>query len=217
MRSSIIQDGQKWEVRAISLLAMAYLAGVIGIRIPVHADFILLTPFNLLLSLVLALAFHSVWSSQLTTFLALSYVVGFGAELFGVQTGLLFGDYEYGKVLGPKIWGTPIMIGVNWMLVSYTIGMTVNAFGEKWSWPLRAVAGALLMVVLDLFIEPVAIKYAFWEWEGGVVPLRNYLGWFAVSLPLQAYFAYHFSGQKNKVAVALFIFQLLFFLFLALI
>jgi putative membrane protein len=67
-------------------------------------------------------------------------------------------------------------------------------------------------VGLDLFIEPVAIAHGFWSWEGGAVPLRNYLGWFAVALPIQVFFARHFGGVKNKVAVALFIFQLGFFM-----
>jgi len=31
-------------------------------------------------------------------------------------------------------------------------------------------------------IEPVAIRYNYWQWAEGVVPLKNYLGWFVVSL-----------------------------------
>ncbi|MBK8491186.1 MAG: carotenoid biosynthesis protein [Saprospirales bacterium] len=199
---------------AIGFLALMYVAGVVGIHWRVHPDFILLTPLNLLFSLVVALYFHQNRSSRLTWFLVLSYFLGFSAELFGVQTGILFGEYAYGAVLGPKIWGTPVMIGVNWMLVSYTAGMVVNAVVPEWSWQVRAVLGALLLVVLDLFIEPVAMAYDFWQWEGGVVPLRNYVGWFLVALPLQAFFAYQFKGQKNKVAAMLFIFQFAFFLLL---
>lgn len=213
MRSNAIEL-RSYETRAIAFLALAYLAGVAGIHFAVHASFILLTPFNLLLSLVLALVFHRGWTKEMSIFLALCYAVGFGAELFGVQTGLLFGEYAYGPVLGPKVWGTPLMIGVNWMLVSYTTGMTVNAIGGRWHWAGRAVAGALLMVILDLFIEPVAMAFNFWSWEGDVVPLRNYFGWFFVSLPLQAYFAFHFGEKRNKVAVALFIMQLAFFVLL---
>jgi bisanhydrobacterioruberin hydratase len=201
---------------AILFLAVTYLAGVVGIAWPVHPDFVLLTPLSLLLSLGLALYFHPRWSPAMAWFLPLCYAVGFGAELFGVQTGLLFGDYAYGRVLGPKVWETPLMIGVNWILVSYTAGMAINAVAPGWRWPLRALAGSLLLVALDLFIEPVAIEYGFWSWEGGVPPLRNYLGWFAVALPLQAWFARHFEGQKNNVAAMLFIYQFLFFLVLSL-
>ncbi|MCB9283704.1 MAG: carotenoid biosynthesis protein [Lewinellaceae bacterium] len=201
---------------AIVFLSLMYAAGVIGIHWNLHPGFILLTPLNLLASLVIALSFHGPWTGSLTRFLALSYVLGFAAELFGVQTGLLFGEYTYGKVLGPRIWGTPVMIGVNWMLVSYSAGMAVNATGPGWSWPVRALAGAGLLVALDLFIEPVAIEHGFWTWTEGVVPLRNYLGWFLVALPIQAFFAYHFSGQKNKVGAVLFILQFAFFLILGL-
>jgi putative membrane protein len=200
--------------QAILFLAVMYLAGIIGIYGNIHPEFVLLTPINLLASLLIALYFHGKWTARLTQFLILSYALGFLAELFGVQTGILFGDYSYGKVLGPKVWGTPFMIGINWMLLSYTVGMLVNEIGGRWRWPLRAVMGAALMVLLDLFIEPVAIEYGFWAWDGDSVPLRNYLGWFVVALPIQAFFAYHFKGQKNKVAAWLFVFQFAFFVIL---
>ena len=38
------------------------------------------------------------------------------------------------------------------------------------------------MVLLDIMIEPVAIELDFWQWEGGNIPLQNYLMWFIVAL-----------------------------------
>ena len=38
--------------------------------------------------------------------------------------------------------------------------------------------------------------------------------WFVVALPIQAFFAYHFKGQKNKVAAWLFGFQFAVFVIL---
>ena len=38
-------------------------------------------------------------------------------EAIGVNTGLLFGTYEYGANLGFKIFGVPLIIGVNWTVL----------------------------------------------------------------------------------------------------
>ena len=199
---------------AVLVLAVLYAVGIVGILLPIHEDFILLTPFNLLVSLALVLWMHPRWDGHTLAFLFIAYFVGFGAELFGVQTGILFGEYTYGEVLGPRIWGTPLMIGVNWVMLGYSAGVIANHLMGQAHWLLRGLFAALLMVALDVLIEPVAIRYGFWSWEGDVVPLRNYLGWFLVAFPLQSLFSFWLAAVRNKVAIALFILQVLFFLIL---
>jgi len=205
------------EETAIAILLIFYAVGIVGVALPIYEDFLLLTPLNLLLSLLLMLAHHPDWSWKTVFFLALCYVVGFAAELVGVQTGLLFGEYQYGPVLGPQVLGTPLMIGINWMLLAYAAGVCANYLLPDRHWMGRALVGAGLMVLLDWFIEPVAIRYDFWSWDGGQPPLQNYVGWFLVALPLQAVFARLQGHIRNKVAVALLIIQLVFFLSLAII
>jgi putative membrane protein len=196
----------------IAYLSIIYAVGITGILLPLHPQFILLTPLNLLLSLVFMLWFHPAWSAKTWFFLAVSFTLGFAAEVFGVNTGLLFGTYTYGDVLGWKTWNTPLIIGVNWILLSYSAGTTINIFLPKWHWIGKGIAAALLMVGLDLFIEPAAMRLGFWSWPGNTVPLQNYLGWFAVALPILLIFAYTQGGIRNKVGVALFVLQWLFFL-----
>ena len=43
--------------------------------------------------------------------------LGFGVEVIGVETGLLFGDYEYGSGLGPKVLKVPMLMGVLWWIL----------------------------------------------------------------------------------------------------
>lgn len=202
------------ETLAIAVLLILYAVGIIGILLPIHKDFILLTPVNLLVSLALMLWVHPEWNRHSLSFLFIAYFAGFGAELFGVQTGILFGEYVYGRVLGPKLWGTPLMIGVNWVMLAYSAGVIANHLIVRGHWLLRGLAAALLMVGLDVLIEPVAMHYGFWSWESESVPLRNYLGWFLVAFPLQCLFAFWLVELRNKVAIALFILQILFFLVL---
>jgi putative membrane protein len=196
---------------AIAVLSILYAVGIVGIALPLHEQFILLTPFNLLISLGVILYFHPDWKPATYWFLVAAYCWGFLAELLGIQTGLLFGDYEYGKVLGWKVWGTPLMIGVNWVMLSYAAGILANTLLGASHWILRGGLAALLMVGLDVIIEPVAVQYGFWNWEGGIIPISNYVGWFLVALPLECLFAYLQPKSRNKVAIALFVLQILFF------
>ena len=204
-------DFNRQESYSILLLLAFYLSGVLIIGSGHFPDFILLTPLNLLVSIGVVLWNHPQWSAATWGVLLLSFAVGFGIEIIGINTGLIFGEYAYGPVLGWKILGTPPMIGINWALLTYCIGCTVNALLPQWSWPLRAAISASVMVLLDYFIEPVAIFYDMWTWTAPEVPLQNYLAWFVISWILLAVFHYLQGWIKNKVAYCLLIMQFLFF------
>ncbi|SPJ32483.1 carotenoid biosynthesis protein [Kushneria phyllosphaerae] len=186
----------------IVLLTLIYLAGVIGIALPVHDQFIRLTPLTMLASLGLVMAFHPGPRRPLWGYVALCYGVGFIAEAIGTSTGLLFGDYAYGHVLGPTLWHTPLIIGVNWALLLYCLNVAVQRVLPGLSRPLKGVIGAGLMVALDMLIEPVAIHHEMWAWGETLVPLSNYIGWFIVSLPISILFHYLFRRTHNPVAIA---------------
>ncbi len=208
---SVLQKSFSTGSLAIGGLSVLYLVGIAGIITHIHPIFILFTPIHLLLSLFISLAFHPGSRKDLRFFVITCYLISFGAELYGVQTGLLFGAYVYGRVLGPKIGGTPLLIGVNWILLIYSIGITVNHLSPKWHWLPKSLVATALLVGLDVLIEPVATRYGFWSWKQGIAPLQNYLGWCLVALPLLCIFTKTQGKARNKVAVALFILQILFF------
>ncbi len=196
---------------AILVLTILYIVGVFGILIPIHEQFILLTPLNLLTSLGLVLIFHKNWTTSMTIFVAIAFSIGFGIEILGVQTGLVFGEYSYGKVLGPKLLGTPFMIGVNWIMLTYCSAITIQTVLPKLSKVIKAIIGAATLVLLDFLIEPIAIQYDFWSWGGVDIPIQNYIAWFIISFGLSFIFYQIVGGQSNKVAIALLILQFAFF------
>lgn len=196
---------------AILVLTILYIVGVFGILIPIHEQFILLTPLNLLTSLGLVLIFHKNWTTSMTIFVAIAFSIGFGIEILGVQTGLVFGEYSYGKVLGPKLLGTPFMIGVNWIMLTYCSAITIQTVFPKLSKVIKAILGAATLVLLDFLIEPIAIQYDFWSWGGVDIPIQNYIAWFIISFGLIFTFYQIVGGQSNKVAIALLILQFAFF------
>ena len=196
---------------AIVFLIIIYAVGIVGIGIFNNQQIISLTPLNLMISLGIIIGFHEGSWKKLIAIIFICFTLGLLVEMLGVQTGMVFGQYEYGPVLGPKILNTPIMIGVNWAMLIYSIGSTVNLFFPTWKFWFKAIYGAISMVILDYFIEPVAIVLNFWNWSETVVPIQNYIAWGVISFLLFLIFFRSFEKESNKVAYALFILQCLFF------
>jgi putative membrane protein len=136
---------------------------------------IALTPLFLLMNL--GLMWYQ-WKGVPTLFKAwsIAYVIGFTSELIGVKTGLLFGDYVYGSVLGPSLFGVPLMVGALWALVASSIWSCLPAeLGLR-----RVPFMAVIAVAYDIILEHFAVRFGLWAWEGSI-PLSNALGWFLVS------------------------------------
>jgi uncharacterized membrane protein len=192
------------------ILPLMYLAGLIGLNLPTTASlFQILTPFNLVASLLLLLLFHTDWRPAFGLYCLTAFGVGFLAEVLGVHTGLLFGDYSYGTVLGWKVAEVPLTIGTNWLMLTYLCGSVVDRLPVGAFVKILLAAG--LMTLLDVFIEPVAVQLGFWKWHTATIPLSNYLGWYGVSAVVFAVFYLLPFQKKNALAPLLLLLQFLFF------
>lgn len=203
---------KEFRLAAVALL-LVYGFGILGMFTPFRPWFTAMTPLSLLLSWLLLCRLHPNWNSAGFYFMATAFVVGVGAELLGVNTGFPFGAYRYGAVLGPQILGTPLLIGVNWTLVTYCSNEVLNrlAPARTPAWVMLA-GGALLPTLLDVLIEPVAIRLGFWSWAAGVPPLQNYAGWFGVSLLIGTAYRYWMPPTlRNPLSPLLLALQWLFF------
>jgi putative membrane protein len=137
-----------------------------------------LSGFNMLLCAVLVFFSSDNWRTE--AYLLLGIIVGgFTVEAIGVNTGLLFGTYEYGSELGPKICGVPLVLGFNWYcVVAACAHLFLRWFPSNIPLIIKAIIVGLFCVILDYFIEPVAMKYNFWDWENSIIPMYNYVCWF---------------------------------------
>ncbi len=181
------------------LLVSMYVAGVIGLQHPLtHSLFLFLVPFNLMVTAALLFMFHRDYSRPFLLFCLLTYAAGFGVEVAGVHTGFIFGSYGYGSALGFGLWEVPLLIGVNWLVLVYSTGVVMQRLIPVW-WA-RPLAGAALMVLLDIFIEPIAVRYGFWNWHTPEIPFRNYVGWYVTSLLLLALFGALPFRKENRLA-----------------
>jgi putative membrane protein len=214
---------------ATAIAILFHVVGLTGILFFDQQKFAALTPLNLLLMFALVL-----WTQQEKTisfwlFFAGCFIEGIIVEVIGVHTGIVFGNYQYGDQLGPKIYEVPWIIGFNWFLIIYGCGVIVTRFSdylirkipEEEQGKVQAVYhlsvlldGALLAVFFDWVMEPVAVKLGFWKWNESPVPFRNYFCWLLVSMVMLLLFRKAVFDKLNQFAVNLLLIQLMFFLLL---
>ena len=197
----------------IAILIIFHMVGLIGIMLPDFKQLILSLSFlNLLLAFTVILLAENENKLLLISFLSIAFIIGISVELIGVHTGMLFGDYSYGANLGPKLWGVPLVIGINWGVLS----ITTASITQKINLPVyfKIIVNAFLLVLFDFVMEPVAMKSDFWSWKNDEIPLFNYVCWFFVALILQLIYHWIRKPKSNKVFNALFVIQLLFFIIL---
>lgn len=194
-------------------MSFFYLVGVAGLSFErTEPLFRALVPFTLLFSIYFLWLFHEQHTLRFYLAAGVIFLAGFLVEVAGVNTGVIFGEYEYGRTLGIKLWNTPLMIGVNWLLLVYTSWiLTGFVTGNRW---LRYALGGLAMVFYDIFLEPVAIRIDMWSWASPEVPLQNYVAWFFISVILLVVLDMNVRNLKNKIAPSLFIIQVVFFILL---
>lgn len=192
---------------AIVILIIFHLVGLGGVIFGEASSFLTLTPLNLLLTFGLIIWTQVDWSSW--WIIPLTWFLGYGVEVIGVNTGFPFGNYIYEYVLGWQVFNTPLIIGINWFILLY--GAVAIARRLSLSDINTSLVAGGLMVILDYFIEPVAIRFNFWEWEATNPPIQNYLAWFFIAAIL-AFIWQRSRWQLNtKMAVAVYATQMLFF------
>lgn len=204
---------------AQGVVVLFHVVGFLGLAFSDNAAFYLrFTPLTLILTALLLLAFSPDRSMRFWGFGITVVLLGFMAEVVGVNTGLFFGRYYYGNTLGfklldmPPFVGVPPLIGVNWLVLTYVCGILARylPLGEL---P-RTLLAAGLMVGLDMCMEPVAGRYDFWHWSNDIIPFQNFRDWFILACIMQMLFNRATFIKKNPLAPVVYLAQLLFFFLL---
>ena len=144
----------------------------------------------------------------------LIFTLGLITEILGVNYGLFFGEYSYGANLGPKIYGVPYVIGLNWVLLIIATGSLSDKL-IKGKIINKILFASILMVLLDLLIEKIAPKLDYWEFVISPVPFSNYLWWFIFSIIFQYIFLKTVKTKEYKLSSNILVIQFIFFGMLA--
>ncbi len=163
------------------------------------------------LAAYLLLATWHLGGGRTLAFLILGYLAGWAAEFSSIHWGIPFGEYIYiPATVHRELWvaGVPFMDSLSYVFLAYaSFSMALLALGRG-HWAGRGfhleedreflgslkvlILAAVLMVTLDIVIDPLALRGYRWFLgqiygypEPGVyfgVPLANFGGWFLVGL-----------------------------------
>ncbi|HYA88818.1 MAG TPA: carotenoid biosynthesis protein [Nitrospirota bacterium] len=141
------------------------------------------------------------------------YVIAWLSEFSSIHNGFPYGHYYYlDGTMGKEIWvlGVPLMDSISYVFLayaSYSLALLVCSPLSRSRWMVYIletkkirdslqvrILGALLLVYLDIIIDPVALRGDRWFLgriygypEQGVyfgVPLSNFVGWFVVGIAM---------------------------------
>jgi uncharacterized membrane protein len=134
-----------------------------------------------------------------------AFIILLGAYLIetaGTLTSIPFGDYRYTDKFGPTLWPgstlltVPITIPLAWHVIVTNALFIVRAIAPHLSRLTEALAAGAICTAYDVILEPFATKVkGYWIWNGGSVPILNYVSWFVLSALLIRLFAPTFSTR----------------------
>ncbi len=198
-----------WQVSLFFIIL--YAVGTIGLIIPYCFPlFVRLTFLALIVSTIGLFIFHrAINIKQDIIIFTVIFLLGFIVEVVGVNTGVIFGSYQYGETLGIKLFHTPLLIGLNWVFLTYTARsisdkLTKNIF-------LQLIIAPTLMLIYDIVMEQLAPLMDMWSWTNSSVPIKNYIAWWLIGFLFTGILKRFKINTHNPLALVLFLCQFLFF------
>ena len=158
--------------------------------------FLSLSPISLIFTFLIVVHFNIEVSYKSFVIIIFIFFLSIISEIIGVNYGLLFGSYYYGENLGYSIYGVPLVIGLNWVVLTVSSGNIASYFFEKNKY-LSILIGSLLMLILDVIMEQVSGNIDFWYFNDESL-IFNYITWFLLGACNQ-YFYQSLNYTKNLI------------------
>ncbi len=197
----------------IIILFVFFTAGLVFHIIPATYKYVLIiTDISMLLtnSVVMYFLLRAQADKKLLFWSIITFLLTYLTELAGIKTGAIFGSYEYGETMLIQVLNVPVVIAMNWVML--IIGSYSIAQRAKVKPIFIPLISSLIVVGFDFVMEVVAMKLDYWQWEGNIVPLQNYIAWFIISLTFTSMLALLKLRIENRIVQIYFLIQLLFFI-----
>ena len=198
---------------SVFVIWLFHVCGMIGISYGNKDLFLSFTPVNLIISFFLLFVNQLQITRRELRSVFTIFLIGMICEILGVNYGYIFGDYVYLDNLGTKVFGVPILIGINWIILTFITG-SISSYIFKKNLKFSILTGAIFMILLDLIIEPVAPLLGFWIFDLPSVPLQNYVGWFLIGLATQFVYQKFVVNKEMPFSTNLLLANIVFFSFL---
>ena len=198
---------------SVFVIWLFHVCGIIGISYGNKDLFLSFTPVNLIISFFLLFVNQIQITQREILSVFTIFLIGMICEILGVNYGYIFGDYVYLDNLGTKVFGVPILIGINWIILTFITG-SISSYIFKKNLKFSILFGAIFMILLDLIIEPVAPLLGFWIFDLPSVPLQNYVGWFLIGLATQFVYQKFVVNKEIPFSTNLLLANIVFFSFL---
>jgi len=133
-------------------------------------------------------------------FLLILLIIPLIFEYIGINYGAPLGvRYYYLKEFQPKIFGLPIFVWIFWVILIYIGYSLTNSiinyfYKENYNLILKknlniilfSLFDGFIVLIFDIFIDPVAVKYGLWRWGNYRVsyfdvPIGNFVGWYIIA------------------------------------
>jgi uncharacterized membrane protein len=139
-------------------------------------------------------------------FAGLCTVVGNVVENIGVATGFPFGRYQFLELMGPRVLGVPVLLGLAYLGMAYASWRVASLIlGGRRGLVYRPALASVIMTAWDLAQDPVwGTVLHGWIWrDGGAwfgVPLSNYCGWLGTVFLIYLLFALYLrrAGRASQ-------------------
>jgi uncharacterized membrane protein len=151
----------------------------------------------------------------------LSFLIGLAFESAGVRFGFLFGSqYSYNnREFGLVLLGVPLIVPMYWAVFIY-LGYSITTSFLVWTnkhkpemrrndlavLPLLILLDGLIVVAIDVFLDPLMVFHGKWSWSGGGpifgIPVGNFVTWFLVTIVTTGIFRvfeWRFAQQPKQV------------------
>ncbi len=186
-----VSKGSDWVPAAAASIGFILNSAIALTGRRAESDLILTAAFAL--ALILTGARH--WRPALAL-PPIGSAVGLAFEAVGIRYGVPFGRYSYSE-FGPTILGVPVPVVIAWGIYLFVCYSAASSLTRRlWA---RVFLASVMMVALDLAVDPVMVTLGAWSWEGEGpwfgIPLPNFLGWFTVSAVALGLFTRAFRGS----------------------
>jgi len=146
------------------------------------------------------------WQGSIV-FTILCAAVGALFEILSLRTGFPFGHYAFTDLMGPAVFGLPIMLALAYVgmgYLSWVLGLAILQLHNRQlsgrNLVVLPVVASFVMTVWDLSMDPVwaAIDHA-WVWRDAGpyygVPIGNFFGWLLTTYILYQLFALYLANR----------------------